>query len=187
MVQFSYPYMTTGKTIALTRWILVGKLISLLFNMLSRFVIAFLPRSKRLLFSWLHSLSTVILEPKTRVFPWSSKSSYSSLLAPTPKILKDCCCSVTKSCSTLCDPMNSSTSGFLVLHYLLEFVQTHVCWVSDAIQPSHPLSSPSLPAFNLSHHQGLFQWVSSSHQVTKVLEFQLQHQSFRWIFRTDFL
>ena len=71
-------------------------------------------------------------------------------------------------------------------HRLLEFTHTHLHWVSDAIQPSHPLSSPSLPALNLSHHQGLFQWVSSSHQVAKVLEFQLQHQSFQWIFRTDF-
>ena len=69
----------------------------------------------------------------------------------------------------------------------LEFTQTHVHWVSDAIQPSHPLSSPSPPAFNLSQHQGLFKWVSSSHQVAKVLEFQLQHQSFQRILRTDFL
>ena len=68
-----------------------------------------------------------------------------------------------------------------------ELSQTHVHWVSDAIQPSHPLSSPSPPALNLSQHQGLFQWVSSLHQVTTVLEFQLQHQSFKWIFRTDFL
>ena len=65
--------------------------------------------------------------------------------------------------------------------------QTHVHWVSDTIQPSHPLSSPSPPALNLSQNQGLFQWVSSSHQVTKVLEFQLQHQSFQWTLRTDFL
>ena len=72
-------------------------------------------------------------------------------------------------------------------HQLLESTQTHVHWVSDAIQPSHPLSSPSPPAFHLSQHQGLFQWVSSSHQVTEVLEFQLQHQSFQWIFRTDSL
>ena len=72
------------------------------------------------------------------------------------------------------------------LHHLPEFAQTHVHWVNDAIQPSHPLSSPS-PAFNLSQHQGLFQWVSSSHQVAKVLELQLQHQSFQRIFRTDFL
>ena len=69
-------------------------------------------------------------------------------------------------------------------HQLPELAQTHV---SDAIQPFHPLSSPSPPAFNLSQHWGLFQWVSSSHQVTKVLEPQLQHQSFQWIFRTDFL
>ena len=83
--------------------------------------------------------------------------------------------------------MDCSTPGFPVHHQLLEFAQTHVHWVSDAIQPSHPLSSPFPPALNLSQHQGLFQWVSSSHQVAKVLEFQLQHQSFQWIFRTYFL
>ena len=89
--------------------------------------------------------------------------------------------SVTKSCLTLCNPMDCSMPGFP------ELAQTHVHWVGDAIQPSHPLSSPSPPTFNLSQHQGLFKWVSSSHQVAKVLEFQLQDQSFRWIFRTDFL
>ena len=68
-----------------------------------------------------------------------------------------------------------------------ELPQTHVHWVSDAIQPSCPLSSPSPPAFNLSQHQGVFKWVSSLYQVAKVLEFQLQHQSFQWILRTDFL
>ena len=68
-----------------------------------------------------------------------------------------------------------------------KFTQTHVHWVSDAIQPSHPLSFPSRPAFNLSQHQGLSQWVSSSHRMAKILEFQLQHQSFQWTFRTDFL
>ena len=88
---------------------------------------------------------------------------------------------------TLCNPMDCSTSGLPVHHQLPEFTQTHVRRVSDAIQPSHPLSSPSPPAFNLSQYQGLFQWVSSSHQVAKVLEFQLQHQSFQRIFRTDFL
>ena len=95
--------------------------------------------------------------------------------------------SVTQSCPTPCDPMNHSTPGLLVDHQLPEFTQTHVHWVSDAIQPSHPLSSPSPPALNPSQHQGLFKWVSSSHQVAKVLEFQLQHQSFQWIFRTDIL
>ena len=88
---------------------------------------------------------------------------------------------------TLCDPMDCSTPGFPVHHQLLELTQTHVHQVGDAIQPSHPLSSPSPPTFYLSKHQGLFQWVSSSHQVAKVLEFQLQHQSFQRIFRTDFL
>ena len=82
--------------------------------------------------------------------------------------------------------MNRSMPGLPVHHQLPEYTQTHVHWVIDAIQPSHPLSSPS-PAFNLSQNQGLFKWVSSSHQVAKILEFQLQHQSFQWIFRTDFL
>ena len=97
-----------------------------------------------------------------------------------------CCCSVAKLCLTLSDPMDYSTPGFPVLHYLPEFAETHVHWVSDAIQPSHPLSSPS-PAFNLSQHQGLFQWVSSSPQVAKVLELQLWRQSFQRVFRVDFL
>ena len=86
--------------------------------------------------------------------------------------------SVTQWCPTLCDPMNRSTPGLPVHHQLPEFTQTHVHRVDDAIQPSHPLSSPSPPAFNLSQHQGLFQRVSSSHQVAKVLDFQLEQQSF---------
>ena len=95
--------------------------------------------------------------------------------------------SVTESCSTLCDPMNRSMPGLPVHHQLPESTQTHVHWAGDAIQSSHPLSSPSPPALNLSQHQGLFKWVSSSHQVAKVLEFQLQHQSFQWTPRTDLL
>ena len=95
--------------------------------------------------------------------------------------------SVTRLCLTLIDPMDWSTPGFPVHHQLLELTKTHVHWASDAIQPSHPLSSPSPPTFNPSQHQGFFQWVSSSHQVAKVLEFQLQHQSCQWILRTDFL
>ena len=81
--------------------------------------------------------------------------------------------SVTQSCPTLCDPTDCNTPGFPVHHQLPEFIQTHIHWVSDAIQPSHPLRSPSPPAFNHSQHQGLFKWVSSSRQVAKVLEFQL--------------
>ena len=100
--------------------------------------------------------------------------------------------SVTQSCLTLCDPINRSTPGLPVHHQLPESTQTHVHQVSDAIQPSHPLSSPSPPALNLSQHQGLLKWVSSSHQVAKILEFQLQHQSFQWTprllsFRMDWL
>ena len=102
-------------------------------------------------------------------FPWKSVSS------------------VTQSCPTPCDSMNRSTPGPPVHHLLPESTQTHVHWVSDAIQQSHPLSSPSPPILNLSQHQGLFKWVSSLHQVAKLLEFQLQHQSFQWIFRTDLL
>jgi len=78
-----------------------------------------------------------------------------------------CCCSVAKLYLTLCDPMSCSIPGFRVLHYLLEFAQTHVHWISDAIQPSHPLLSPSPPTFNLSQHQGFFQWVNSLHQMAK--------------------
>ena len=93
----------------------------------------------------------------------------------------DCCCSITNSCPTLWNPENCSTLGFPVLHCLPEFAQTHVHWGCDAIQPYHPLSSPSPPPFNLSQRQGLFQWVGSLHQV------ELQHQPFQWIFRADLL
>ena len=86
--------------------------------------------------------------------------------------------SVTQSCLTLWDPMDCSPPGFSVYHQLLELAQTHVHQVSDASQPSHPLSSPSPPVFNLSQHQGFSYWGSLLHQVDKVLEFQLQHQFF---------
>ena len=152
--------MTTGKTIPLTRWTFVDKVISLLFNMLSRLVIAFLPRSKHLLISWLRSPTALI------------SAQFSS---------------VSQLCLTLCDPMHGSTPGFPVHHQLPELIQAHVHRVSDAIQPSHPLLSPSPLAFNISQHQGLFQWVSSLPQVAKVLELQLEYQSFQWIFKTDFL
>ena len=106
IVQLSHPYMTRGKTIALTRWTFVGKVMSLLFNK-----------------------------------PFSSVQ-FSS---------------VAQSCLTLCDPMNRSTPGLPVHHQLPEYTQTHVHQVSDATQPSHPLSSPSPPAPNPSQHQSLFQ------------------------------
>ena len=95
--------------------------------------------------------------------------------------------SVAQSCLTLCDPMNRSTPGLPVHHQLLEFTQTLVHRVSDAIQPSHPLLSPSPPAPNPSQHQSLFQWVNFSHEVAKVLEFQLQHHSFQRNPRADLL
>ena len=95
--------------------------------------------------------------------------------------------SVAQLCLTLCSHIDCSMPGFPVHHQLPEPAQTHVHRVGHAIQPSHPLSSPFPPAFNLSLHQGLLQWVHSSHQVTKVLELHLQHQSFQRIFRTDFL
>ena len=92
--------------------------------------------------------------------------------------------SVAQSCPTLFHPMNLSTPGLPVHHQLPEFTQTHVHRVGDAIQPSHPLSSPSPPAPSRSQHQSLFQWVNSSHEVAKVLEFQPQYQSFQWTPRT---
>ena len=95
--------------------------------------------------------------------------------------------SVTHLCLTLCDPMDSSTPGLPAHHEFPEFTHTHVHWVSDAIQPSHPLSSLSPPAFNLSQHQGLFHRVSFLCQVAKVLAFPLQHLSFQWILRINFL
>ena len=167
---------------------------SLLFNMLFRLVIGFLPRSKHLLISWLQSPSAVILECK------KIKSVTVSIISPQNEDNNICIIgrlginqiisikhlakfmdyqfsSVAQSCPTLHDPMNRSTPGLPVHHQLPEFTQTHVHWVGDAIQSSHPLSSPSPPTFHLSQHQGLFQWVSSLHQVVKVLEFQLQHQS----------
>ena len=104
------------------------------------------------------------------------------------KILYTCINLVVQfSCSVVsdCDPMDCGMPGFPVHHQLPELSQTHVHWVNDAIQLSHPLSSPSLPTFSLSQHQGLFQGVSYSHQMAKVLESQLQHQSFQWIFTTN--
>ena len=118
------------------------------------------------------------------------KSTYVSLTSPKTLtvFISVQFSSVTQSCPTLCDPMNRSTPGFPVHHQLPEFTQTHVHQVSDAIQPSHPLSSPSPPAPNPSQHQSLFQWVNSSHEVAKVLEFQRGSQQtaenssriFRW-------
>ena len=108
------------------------------------------------------------------------KGTYHELLTQSTQFS-----SVAQLCPTLCDPINRSMPGLLVYHQLLEFTQTHVHQVSDAIQPSHPLSSPSLPAPNPSQHQGLFQWVNSLHEVGKVLEFQ--HQSFQWTPRTCLL
>ena len=93
--------------------------------------------------------------------------------------------SVSQPCLTLCNSMDYSMPGFPALHQHLEPAQTHVHLVGDAIQPSYPLSFPSPPAFNLPQHQDRFQWISSLHQLSKVLELQLQHQSFQWTARTD--
>ena len=114
-------------------------------------------------------------------FANNSKQSVQGRFSKPQLTLVNCAqvSSVTQSCLTLCDPMDCSTPAHPAHHQLPEPTQTHVHPVGDAIQPSHPLSSPSPPAFNLSQHQGLFQGVSSSHQVAKVLEFQLQHQSFQ--------
>ena len=103
------------------------------------------------------------------------------------RTLKYYSCSVAQLCLSLCSPMDCSTPGFPVLHCLSEFAHTHVHWVGDVIQPSHPLSSPSRPALHLTQHQSLLQWVGCFHQVAKALELQLQPQFFQWIFRVDFL
>ena len=123
------------------------------------------------------SFLVILLQRWIQEFLWLLVLSFSSVQFS----------SVTQSCLTLCDPMDCSTPGLPVCHQLPKLNQSHVYWLSDAIQPSHPLSSPSPPAFNLSQHQGLFKWVSSLHQVAKVLEFQLQHQSFQWTPKTDLL
>ena len=147
-----------------------------------------------LLFS--HSVMSDSLRPHAPCQASSSFTISQSLLkfksieSMTPirfNILLDQFSSVTQSCPTLCDPMDCSTPGFPVHHELPAPAQTHVHWVGNTIQPSHLLLSPSSPIFNHSQHQGLFQWVSLSHQVAKVLEFYLQNQFFQWIFRTDFL
>ena len=151
--------MTTGKTIALTRWTFVGQVMSLLFNMLSRLVIAFLPRSKCLLISWLKSPSTVILEPpkiKPDTVSTVSPSISYEVMGPDAMIfifwmlsfkptfslstslvnvnhLYCCCGSVTQLCLTLCNAMDCRMPGFLVLHYLSEFSQIHLHWLGNAI------------------------------------------------------
>ena len=172
--------------------------------------LAYLPTSSELGFkSWSHTLSAGIskdlaffVQPSSSsiwaildwqladtswrlIFPlngWRNSLKYEYILLRQFQFS-----SVTQLCPTLCDPIDCSTPGLPVHHQLPEFTQTRVHWVGEAIQPSHPLLSLSPPAFNPSPHQGLFKWVSSSHQVAKGLEFQLLHQSFQWIFRTDFL
>ena len=117
----------------------------------------------------------------TSIFMHRESHGWSSLVGYSP---------VQFSCSVVSDslrPHGLQHAGFPVLHQPLELAQTHVHWVGDAIQPPHPLSSPSPPTFSHSQHQGLFQGVSSLHQVAKVLELQLQHHSFQWLFRVDFL
>ena len=154
-----------------------------------------------------HAAVHGVTKSRTQLSDWTNTPKGSSLVTPdTPdRVLQDTYCwhspssirllfhisvnrssptssvqfsSFTQSCLTLCNPMNCSTPGLPVHHQLPEFTQTHVHWVGDAIQPSHLLSSPSSPAPNPSQHRGLFQWVNSSNEVAKVLEFQLQHQSF---------
>ena len=132
--------------------------------------------------------NTLFQQHKRRLYTWTRWSTLKSdwlysLQSKMEKLYKFS--SVTHSSPTLCNPMNRSTPGLPVHHQLPEFTQTHVHQVTDAIQPSHLLSSPSPPAPSPSKHQSLFQLVNSSHEVAKVLEFQPQHQSFQWTPRTD--
>ena len=131
---------------------------------------------KEILFQWSGLLLICTLKPRKKIMNIMILKLYSVYFS-----------SVTQSCPTLCDPMNCSMPALPVYHQLPEFTQTHVHQVSDAIQPSHPPSSPSPPAPNTSQHQSLFQWVNSSHEVAKVLVLQPQHQSFQWTPRTYLL
>ena len=160
-----------------------------------------------ILFSFLHSLSLSRHTFFTHCFDsqWLLSSTTSSMCSETSLSLPtfasqhlkkwlaakrssmNCHSSVAKSSLTLCSPGDCSMPESPVLHYLLDSAQIHVHWVSDAIQPSHPLPPLSPFAFNLSQHQGLFKWAVSSHQVAKVLEPQLQHQFFQRISSVDFL
>ena len=109
-----------------------------------------------------------------------------NLQSPVPVLFLRCYCSVARSCLTLWDPMDCSMLVSSVLHYLLQSAQFHVHWIRNAIQPFYPLAPPFPLALSLSQHQGLFQWVSSSHQVAMILELQLEHRSLQWTFRIDF-
>ena len=149
-------------------------------------------RNKKLSFGETVSSPQNIWYPEPLFFPAMLKgqgigTQAGELCSSYLRTLKCCSCSVAQLCLSLCNPMDCSTPGFPVLHCLPEFAHTHVHWVGDVIQPSHPLSSPSPPALNLTQHQSLLQWVSCLHQVAKVLELQLQPQFFQWIFRVDFL
>ena len=135
------------------------------------------PSKKKKIFFWTH---TNPIDPNSSLFLSHSPTSLSCRKQLTDLLPFN---SVTQWC--LIDSIDGSTPSLPVHHQLPEFTQSHVHWVGDAIQPSHPLLSPSPPAFKLSQHQGIFKWVSFSHQMAKVLEFQ--HQPFQWIFRTDFL
>ena len=179
MLQFSHMYMTIGKTIPLTGQNFVSKVISLLFNMLSSFVIGFLPRSKSLLMPWLQSPFTMIWESK------KIASVTGSTFFPITHIL--IIYTYISSVQSLSHVQLFATPWTAATRLLYPSPTPRVYSNSCTLGWwCHPLSSPSPPAFNLSQHRGLFKWVNSSHQVAKVLEFQLQHQSFQWIFRTDF-
>ena len=150
--------------------------------------------SVQALLTWVITLSDIRHRAGTDFPEYSTK--WEEDITPSDHTLRllslDQFSSFTQSCPTLCDPMNCSMPGLPVHHQLPESTQTHAHRVGDAIQPSHPLSSHSPPALNLSQHLGLFKWVSSLHEVAKVLEFQLQHQSFQWTlglisFRMDWL
>ena len=141
------------------------------------------PSQHQSLFQWVNSSHEVakVLEFQLR----ACKKTWSKIWTTIVLLFTTVFSSVAQSCPTLCDPMNCSTPGLPVYHQLPDFTQTHVHRVSDAIQPSQPLLSPSPPAPNPSQHQSLFQWVNSSHEVVKVVEFQLWHHSFQRNPRAD--
>ena len=128
---------------------------------------------------WFPASSLILLDQNNFIFFWMSVAYNISSIQFSVQSLNPVWLFVT--------PWTAACQVSLSVTNSQSLTQTHVHWVSDAIQPSHPLSSPSPPTFNLSQHKGLFKWVSSTHQVAKVLELQLQHQSFQWVFKIDFL
>ena len=183
MVLLSHPYlMTTGKTITLS--------MTYNYSMIQQLYFGYISKGTEI------RISKIYLHFHGHCKIFTIYKTWKQPKCPLPDELINtwyihtqeyCCWLVTKSCPTLWNPQDCSMPGFPVLHCLLEFAHTHIHWLGDTIQQSHPLSPPSPPALNLSQHQGHFQRAGSLYQVARALELWLQHQSFQRLFRVDFL